>query len=74
MVGKRSGVDGDRDVARQLETESTETRIRGTKVIEVKCSAASFVSFIDVDDPNPLSKGVFVEEVVEASEMASMPV
>ena len=68
--GSRGGDQG--DTASKLETESTDARIRGTIVIEVKRSAASFVSFINVDDPNPLSKVAFIKKVVEASKMASM--
>jgi len=70
--GSRGGDQG--DTASKLETESTDARIRGTIVIEVKRSAAGFVSFIDIDDSNLLPKVVFIEKVVEASKMASMPV
>ena len=72
MVGEGGRKDNKGNIARKFEMESTEVSIRGTKVIGVECSMASLMSFIDVDDPNPLAKARFIKKVVEASEVTSV--
>ena len=72
VAGEGGRKDNKGNIARKFETESTEASIRGTKVVGVECSTASLMSFINVDDLDPLAKARFIKKVVEASEVTSV--
>ena len=69
MARKRCREDNKGYIAGQFETKRAEASIRGTEIIEAQSGAACFVSFIDIDNLDPLVESRFIEEVIKAGKM-----